>query len=139
MKRFHAHVSVQDLEQSINFYSALFGIPPARRERDYAKWMLDDPRINFAISASCGETGVNHLGLQTDTREELHEASMRAKAAGAETLDQTDAQCCYARSDKTWVSDPQGVRWEMFFTHGDIAVYGAEREREGAKAVCGCA
>ena len=139
MKRFHAHVSVRDLDESIRFYSALFGVEPAKREAGYAKWMLDDPRINFAISTTCGEAGVSHLGIQTDTRAELDGAAARAKAANAETVDQADAHCCYARSDKTWVSDPQGVRWETFFTHGDSTVYGEDRAREGAKANCGCA
>ncbi len=128
MKRFHVHVSVPDLGQSIRFYSTLFGTEPAVVKDDYAKWMLDDPRVNFAISQRGGAPGVNHLGLQTDSDTELevlHEQLQRADvAAHAEN----EIGCCYARSNKYWVTDPTGIAWETFHTLGSIPTFGA-RER----------
>jgi len=123
MKRFHVHVAVHDLEQSIRFYSTLFGTPPAVKKDDYAKWMLDDPRINFAISSRGGAPGVDHLGIQTDTAEELVELKARAQAADMALFDEGATTCCYARSDKHWVTDPQGVPWEHFHTLADIPVF----------------
>ena len=124
MKRFHVHVTVEDLDQSIRFYSTLFAAEPAVVKPDYAKWMLDDPRVNFAISQRGGAAGVDHLGLQVDSREELKEIGDRLDAAGRELYDRGEAHCCYARSDKAWVADTQGVSWETFFTFGQETVYG---------------
>jgi lactoylglutathione lyase len=144
MKRFHVHTHVEDLAKSIAFYSSMFGQPPTRVESDYAKWMLDDPRINFAISNRGGKPGVDHLGIQTDTEEELAELKARARAADLTLLDEGETTCCYARSEKHWVTDPQGVAWEHFHTLNDIAVF-SEREKAApaagasADACCGSA
>jgi catechol 2,3-dioxygenase-like lactoylglutathione lyase family enzyme len=127
MKRMHLHVSVPDLAQSIQFYETLFGAPPSVVKDDYAKWMLDDPRVNFAISAHDRPAGVDHIGIQVESPAELAELSGRLKAAGAETFDQQAATCCYARSDKSWVSDPAGVRWETFHTFGEAVTYGEDK------------
>jgi catechol 2,3-dioxygenase-like lactoylglutathione lyase family enzyme len=137
MKRLHVHVGVADLEQSVRFYSTLFGAAPTRLEADYAKWMLDDPRVNFAISArSDGAAGLSHLGIQADNQRELDQIAARAKDAGDSVLIETAASCCYARSNKAWVEDPTGIRWETFYTFGDITTYGqsAEATRLEAKA-----
>lgn len=134
MKRMHVHVGVTDLDQSIGFYSTLFGTEPSVVKDDYAKWMLDDPRLNFAISARGREIGVSHLGLQTDTEGELAELAGRLKAAGERTDDQEATTCCYAKSDKAWVSDPSGLRWETFFTFGEATVYGEDEPSEPSAA-----
>jgi glyoxalase/bleomycin resistance protein/dioxygenase superfamily protein len=126
MKRMHLHVSVPDLGQSIGFYATLFGAPPSVVKPDYAKWMLDDPRVNFAISQRGAAIGVDHVGIQVETAAELGELAGRLKEAGAHTVDETAATCCYARSDKTWVRDPAGVRWETFFTFGEATAYGED-------------
>lgn len=126
MKRLHLHVSVPDIAQSIAFYETLFGERPSVVKDDYAKWMLDDPRVNFAISKRGGAAGVDHVGIQVDSRAELDELSGRLKAAGATTFDQEATTCCYARGDKSWVSDPAGVRWESFFTFGEATQYGED-------------
>ena len=123
MKRFHVHVHVADLAHSVGFYSKLFAAEPARREGDYAKWMLDDPPLNFAISTRGGEPGVDHLGIQTDDAGELAALKARATAAGSALLDEGETTCCYARSEKHWVTDPQGVAWEQFHTLEDIPVF----------------
>ncbi len=133
MKRFHVHAHVQDLQKSIAFYSRMFDAAPTRVESDYAKWMLDDPRINFAISTRGGTPGVDHLGIQTDTGEELEELKARARAADLSLLDEGATTCCYARSDKYWVTDPQGIAWEQFHTLGDIPVF-SESARQPADA-----
>jgi catechol 2,3-dioxygenase-like lactoylglutathione lyase family enzyme len=132
MKRFHVHVHVDDLAKSVAFYSKLFAAEPARLEGDYAKWMLDDPRINFAISTRGNEKGVDHLGIQADDAAELAELKSRASAADLALFDQGEVTCCYAHSDKYWVTDPQGVAWEHFQTLASVPVY-SERKRE-AKA-----
>jgi catechol 2,3-dioxygenase-like lactoylglutathione lyase family enzyme len=124
MKRMHLHVSVPDLGQSIQFYATLFGAPPAVVKDDYAKWMLDDPRVNFAISAHDRPAGVDHIGIQVESSAELGELSARLKAAGAQTFDEEATTCCYAKSDKSWVSDPAGVRWETFYSFGEATTYG---------------
>ena len=124
MKRFHVNVSVADLGKSIEFYKTLFGEDPVIVKDDYAKWMLDDPRINFAINESTLARGVNHVGLQVDSAEELGEIQARLRAAQEKTFDQENAQCCYARSTKTWVRDPDSVSWETFVTHGQTTQYG---------------
>ncbi|ACG77443.1 lactoylglutathione lyase, glyoxalase family protein [Phenylobacterium zucineum HLK1] len=136
MKRLHLHVNVPDLDKSIAFYATLFGAQPSVVKDDYAKWMLDDPRVNFAIStraASTGAAGLDHVGVQVDSAAELAELAGRLKAAGAETFDQEATTCCYARSDKSWVSDPAGLRWETFFTFGEATTYGESPEEAQAK------
>jgi catechol 2,3-dioxygenase-like lactoylglutathione lyase family enzyme len=137
MKRLHLPVGVTDLAESIRFYETLFGAPPAVRHEDYAKWMLDDPRVNFAISARDRPAGVDHLGIQTDSAEELGALASRLKAAGAETFDQQATTCCYARSDKSWVRDPSGLRWETFHTFGEATSYGEDEALPEASACCG--
>jgi catechol 2,3-dioxygenase-like lactoylglutathione lyase family enzyme len=125
MKRLHLHVSVPDLAQSIQFYETLFGAAPTVVKDDYAKWMLDDPRVNFAISKQPNRAvGVDHVGIQVDSTAELAELSGRLKAAGAQTFDEEATTCCYAKSDKSWVGDPAGVRWETFYTFGEATTYG---------------
>jgi catechol 2,3-dioxygenase-like lactoylglutathione lyase family enzyme len=125
MKRLHLHVSVPDLAQSIAFYETLFGAPASVVKDDYAKWMLEDPRVNFAISTRAERaTGVDHVGIQVDSAAELGELSGRLKAAGAQTFDEQATTCCYAQSDKSWVADPAGLRWETFFTFGEATTYG---------------
>jgi catechol 2,3-dioxygenase-like lactoylglutathione lyase family enzyme len=139
MKRFHVHAHVADLPASIAFYSKMFAAEPARVEADYAKWMLDDPRINFAISTGGGNPGVDHLGFQTDTDEELAELKARARAADLTLLDEGEVSCCYARSDKHWLMDPQGIAWEHFRTLANIPVFGESTEpaaESKAKACC---
>jgi catechol 2,3-dioxygenase-like lactoylglutathione lyase family enzyme len=138
MKRLHVHVVVPDLDQSIRFYSTLFGAEPVRKEFDYAKWMLDDPRVNFAISTRLTRpVGVDHVGIQVDSRGELDELAGRLKAAGASTFDEEATTCCYAQSDKSWVNDPAGVRWETFFTFGNSTTYGEDVERPATAGACG--
>lgn len=133
MKRFHVHVSVGDLQKSIRFYSTLFGVAPARVEVDYAKWMLDDPFINFAISQRQAKVGVDHLGFQVEDASELQAATGRLRAADESMVEQTDAACCYTRSGKYWVTDPSGVAWETFHTLDSISVYGANIHSNKAK------
>jgi len=133
MKRFHVHVHVDDLAKSIAFYSKLFAAEPARVEPDYAKWMLDDPAVNFAISARGGALGIDHLGIQTDDPAELAAMKSRAEAADMALLDEGQTTCCYARSEKHWVTDPQGIAWEHFHTLADIPVF-----RETAPAAGAC-
>jgi catechol 2,3-dioxygenase-like lactoylglutathione lyase family enzyme len=124
MKRLHVHVGVQNLEQSIGFYSTLFGARPAVVKADYAKWMLDDPRLNFAISSGHAARGIEHLGIQVENRDELEEIYGRLKAADRAVLEEGRTTCCYATSEKSWISDPDGVLWEAFFTSGEATVYG---------------
>jgi catechol 2,3-dioxygenase-like lactoylglutathione lyase family enzyme len=123
MKRFHVHVSVRDVAAGIRFYSTLFGAAPAVVKDDYAKWMLDDPRLNFAISKRAFATGVDHLGLQVDDAAEFDALARRLQATDASTYAETGATCCYAKSDKHWVADPEGVAWEAFRTFGASASY----------------
>lgn len=139
MKRFHVHVAVSDLDQSIRFYELLFGVPPTVLKDDYAKWMLDDPRVNFAISARTGglDQGVDHLGIQVDDERDLAAIDARLKQAEQPVRNQVDAQCCYARSDKAWSVDPSGLSWETFHTHGAITTYGGDvAPRPGDGACC---
>jgi len=126
MKRFHVHVSVHDLEQSIRFYSALFGAEPAVKKPDYAKWMLEDPRVNFAISNRRAKAGIDHLGLQAENGGELEEIGTRLAQADVSTTAQKGANCCYAKSDKYWTVDPQGIAWESFHTLDSVPLYGTE-------------
>jgi catechol 2,3-dioxygenase-like lactoylglutathione lyase family enzyme len=137
MKRFHVHVAVSDLDQSIRFYSTLFGGEPSVRKTDYAKWMLDDPRVNFAISRRGGSAGVNHLGLQVESAEELAAMHEQLMAADRGMVEEKGADCCYARSDKYWVTDPAGIAWETFHSLGEIPVYGEEvATQDDASARC---
>lgn len=125
MKRLHVHVGVSDLQASIGFYSGLFGAQPTVTKPDYAKWMLDDPRVNFAISQKCGATkGIEHLGIQVENQTELGEVYGRLKAAGGPVLEEGQTTCCYARSEKSWIADPDKVMWEAFLTNGESTVYG---------------
>lgn len=137
MKRLHVHVSVADLQHSIRFYSTLFGTDPTVEKGDYAKWMLDDPRVNFAISQRGRKTGVDHLGMQAEDTAELELVGERLKAADAVGLAEKDTTCCYARSDKYWTEDPQGVRWENFLTHGESTTYSAAHHDVPLAACCG--
>jgi catechol 2,3-dioxygenase-like lactoylglutathione lyase family enzyme len=138
MKRFHVHVSVDDLAANVGFYSAVFGMPPTVTRPDYAKWMLDDPRVNFAISQRGGKAGLNHLGLQVDSEPEL--ATLRAQVAnaGIAAIEQAGAACCYATSDKYWTRDPQGIAWEAFHTLDSIPVFGDSKDVPDAAATGGC-
>lgn len=135
MKRFHVHVSVANLADSIRFYSTVFGEPPTVEKPDYAKWMVEDPRLNFAISQRGHAPGLNHLGMQVDSDAEL--AGLRESVAGAMPVkDNRDASCCYANSDKYWVTDPQGIAWETYHTLGDIPTFGGRAEGAGTDACC---
>jgi catechol 2,3-dioxygenase-like lactoylglutathione lyase family enzyme len=126
MKRLHVHVSVKDLAASIRFYRTLFDAEPAVTKVDYAKWMLEDPRVNFAISTHRQPVGVNHLGFQVDTDEELRGMRAQLEAADSRMLEESEQPCCYAKSDKYWVTDPTGIAWETFHTLGGIPVYGED-------------
>jgi catechol 2,3-dioxygenase-like lactoylglutathione lyase family enzyme len=126
MKRLHVHVSVQDLSASIRFYQTLFGAEPTVTKPDYAKWMLENPRVNFAISMHRQPVGVNHLGFQVDTDEELRGMRAQLEAADARMVEESEQPCCYAKSDKYWVTDPTGIAWETFHTLGGIPVYGED-------------
>jgi catechol 2,3-dioxygenase-like lactoylglutathione lyase family enzyme len=139
MKRFHVHIAVNDLAASIAFYSRLFGAAPAKEKPDYAKWMLDDPRLNFAISSRGHAPGLNHFGMQADSAEELAALKGLADgAAGGALLDQGEAACCYAKSEKHWVLDPQGLAWEHFLTMGDAVAYGKDTATPGADGAGAC-
>jgi hypothetical protein len=126
MKRFHLHVSVRNLDESIRFYSTLFAEQPAVRQSDYAKWLLEDPRMNFAISTHRQPVGVNHLGFQVDSDEELRGMHTQLLEADSRLIQENEQPCCYARSDKYWVTDPTGIAWETFHTLGNIPVYGED-------------
>ena len=133
MKRFHVHAHVEDLRASIAFYTKLFAAEPSRVESDYAKWMLEEPRINFAISTRGSKPGIDHLGIQADSEEELAELKARARAADLALLADGETTCCYARSDKYWVTDPQGIAWEHYHTLSNIAVF-SERPAQQAES-----
>ena len=137
MKRFHVHINVADLDASIGFYSTLFGAAPSMRKPDYAKWMLDDPRVNFAISQRDRAVGVDHLGLQADEAAELEAIGARLIAADKVALAEQGTTCCYAHSDKYWAEDPQGVRWETFHTHGEATTYSAPAHEQSGVSCCG--
>ncbi|MCA3241473.1 MAG: VOC family protein [Rubrivivax sp.] len=136
MKRFHVHAHVEELDKSIAFYSKMFGAEPTRVETDYAKWMLEDPRINFAISTRGAKLGVDHLGIQADSEEELQELKTRAQAADMALLDDGETTCCYARSDKYWITDPQGIAWEQFHTLGSIPVFSEQQAAASPSSAC---
>jgi len=144
MKRLHVHVAVHDLQQSIRFYSALFAVEPAVKKDDYAKWMLDDPRVNFAISTRSSKAGLDHLGIQAENGDELEDLGTRLAQADVAVTAQKGASCCYAKSDKYWTIDPQGIAWESFHTLDSVPMYGqdtrsraAESKNAGKAACCG--
>ncbi len=138
MKRFHVHVAVHDLQQSIRFYSALFAAQPAVLKDDYAKWMLDDPRVNFAISTRANKAGLDHLGIQAESGDELEEIGTRLAQADVSTTPQKGASCCYAKSDKYWTIDPQGVAWESFHSLDSVPVYGQDTRSRVEKSASAC-
>ncbi|WP_085317450.1 ArsI/CadI family heavy metal resistance metalloenzyme [Derxia lacustris] len=133
MKRFHVHLKVEDLDRSIGFYTRLFAAEPARIEGDYAKWMLTDPPVNFAISTRGAGSGLDHFGIQTDNADDLAELKSRAEAADLPLADDGLTTCCYARSEKHWITDPQGIAWEHFHTLDSIPVF---REDAAPASVC---
>jgi predicted enzyme related to lactoylglutathione lyase len=138
MKRMHVHVAVDDLQHAIGFYSALFAAQPSVIKTDYAKWMLDDPRVNFAISARGRQSGLDHLGIQVENSNELTEVYARLRQAGGAVIEQGQTNCCYAKSEKSWIDDPAGIAWETFLTTGESTDYGdgsGEREARVAKPV----
>jgi predicted enzyme related to lactoylglutathione lyase len=142
MKRMHVHVAVQDLQHSIGFYSALFATEPSVIKSDYAKWMLDDPRVNFAISARGRNPALDHLGIQVENKDELGDVYARLHKAGGNVIEQGQTNCCYAKSEKSWIDDPAGIAWETFLTTGESTDYGdgsGEREARTAhtKSCCG--
>jgi predicted enzyme related to lactoylglutathione lyase len=141
MKRIHVHVAVEDLRYSIGFYSALFATQPAVIKTDYAKWMLDDPRVNFAISTRGRQPGLDHLGIQVEDKEELQEVYARLQKAGGSVIEQGQTSCCYAKSEKSWIDDPAGIAWETFLTTGESTKYGdgtGERDARVAHATTCC-
>ena len=139
MKRLHVHVSVPDLQGSINFYNTLFGTEPTVAKDDYAKWMLDDPAVNFAISVGHGKKGINHLGLQFDSDEAVNDIQGRLEKAHISGMEQKNADCCYANSNKYWTVDPAGIPWEQFHTLADIPSFGDRPANTLNAAACGCA
>ena len=141
MKRLHVHVAVDDLDRSVAFYANLFAAAPTVLKPDYAKWMLDDPTVNFAISARGGKAGVEHLGIQVEDARELAEVYARLDQADAPVVAEGATTCCYAKSEKSWITDPQGVVWETFLTQGDATTYGTSATIDAltAKTACGCA
>jgi catechol 2,3-dioxygenase-like lactoylglutathione lyase family enzyme len=124
MKRFHVHLRVKNMEESIAFYTALFNTKPTVVKPDYAKWMLEDPRVNYAISSGHSENGIEHLGIQAETAEELQEVFQNLQTAKGTIKEEGECTCCYSKSQKSWITDPQGVDWEAFYTHGTATVYG---------------
>lgn len=126
MKRFHVHVCVDDIARSVRFYSTLFAAEPSIIKNDYAKWMLDDPKVNFAVSKRGSNVGLDHLGIQVEDRDELQEVWARLSEADAPVFQEGETTCCYARSEKSWIEDPQGISWETFLTTGESTQYGTE-------------
>lgn len=139
MKRLHVHIAVEDLDANIGFYSAMFQAEPSVRHLDYAKWMLDDPKVNFAISARGRKAGLDHLGIQVESGEELEAVNQGLAAAALPTEAQMDTACCYARSDKYWTVDPQGIAWEAFHSLGSIPMFGEEAVAEAPATSACCA
>lgn len=138
MKRLHVHVAVDNLETAVGFYSTLFAATPSVVKADYAKWMLDDPRVNFAISMRGARTGLNHLGIQVETENELAEVYGRLNKAGAPVQEEGKTTCCYAKSEKSWIDDPAGISWETFLTTGDSTDYGNSRPQDVRVAAAAC-
>jgi len=142
MKRLHVHVAVDDLQHSIGFYSALFAAQPSVIKSDYAKWMLDDPRVNFAISSRGRNAGLDHFGIQVENKDELNDVYARLHKAGGNVIEQGQTNCCYAKSEKSWIDDPSGISWETFLTTGESTDYGdgsGEREARIAHTKSCCA
>ncbi|MET0875083.1 MAG: ArsI/CadI family heavy metal resistance metalloenzyme [Pseudolabrys sp.] len=141
MKRMHVHVSVDNIENAVGFYSALFATKPAVVKHDYAKWMLDDPHVNFAISSRGDSPGLDHLGIQVESEDELQDVYSRLRGAGQNVIEEGKTTCCYAKSEKSWVDDPAGISWETFFTTGESTNYGTSFEKGArvahTKACCG--
>lgn len=135
MKRLHVHIAVDDLEKSIGFYSTLFGAKPTKQKTDYAKWMLDDPRVNFAISSRGAKAGIDHLGIQVEAAEELEGLRERMKKADLGLFDEGETTCCYAESDKSWVKDPSGIAWETYHTMADAELFN-KAAGESTSACC---
>jgi catechol 2,3-dioxygenase-like lactoylglutathione lyase family enzyme len=141
MKRMHVHVAVEDIRQSVRFYATLFAAEPTVLKPDYAKWMLDDPRVNFAISQRGAKPGIDHVGIEVENEAELADVYGRLRQAERPVLEEKATTCCYAKSDKQWIADPQGVAWETFLTHGESTVYGsggAVQTLAAESAACGC-
>lgn len=138
MKRFHVHVAVHDLQQSIRFYSTLFAAEPTVRKDDYAKWQLDDPRVNFAISARGRKAGLDHLGIQAENGVELEDIGARLARADVALTPQKGASCCYAKSDKYWTLDPQGIAWESFHTLDSVPVFGGDTAANATERKSAC-
>lgn len=136
MSRLHVHIAVQDLDHNIRFYSAMFGTPPSVVREDYAKWDLEEPAVNFAISTRGKTTGLDHVGIQAESDEELHALQARLEAAGVSGATQTDTACCYARSDKYWSLDPQGIAWEAFHTLDTIPTFNTSEESAASQGCC---
>ena len=136
MKRFHIHVGVTNLEKSVQFYSTLFGQNPTKLKEDYAKWMLEDPRLNFAISTRVGENGVDHLGIQVESSPELDEITERLKKADLGVYDEGETTCCYSESNKAWVKDPSGLAWETYQNMADAEVFSAKKTESGNTSCC---
>jgi catechol 2,3-dioxygenase-like lactoylglutathione lyase family enzyme len=136
MKRLHVHVAVENLDASIRFYSHLFASEPTVRKDDYAKWMLDDPRVNFAISSRSSTAGIEHLGIQVESPVELADVYSRLRRADAPVLEEGKTTCCYAKSEKAWIQDPQGVKWETFLTTGESTTYGADTVNNPPSSCC---
>jgi len=136
MKRLHVHVSVDDVAKSVQFYNTLFAAEPVVRKDDYAKWMLEDPRVNFAISKRGGEAGIRHLGIQVEDRAELADVYSRLRRAEAPVLEEGATTCCYAKSEKSWIEDPQRIQWETFLTTGESTVYGSDPVVEAKTRSC---
>lgn len=138
MKRLHVNISVTDLDDSVGFYNSLFNAEPSVLKPDYAKWMLDDPRVNFAITTRGQRKGLDHLGIQVENNGELDEVYDRLKTAGAPVIEEGATTCCYAESEKSWIFDPEGIAWETFLTHGESPVYGSDniQIRDASTACC---
>ena len=136
MSRLHVHIAVDHLERNIAFYTAVFGSDPVVRKADYAKWRLDEPKVNFAISARGRKSGLDHLGIQAEDERELADIRARLESAGIAGLEQSGTTCCYARSDKYWVTDPQGIAWESFHTLGEAPMFGEHAEGAESGACC---
>lgn len=134
MKRLHVHVAVENLEESVKFYSTMFGAQPVKLKSDYAKWLLDDPRVNFAISARGRKPGLDHMGIQVDEDSELAEVRGRLKQAEVKTMDEGETTCCYSKADKTWVLDPAGVAWEAYRNMADVEFFGRDQDLQTPKS-----
>ena len=134
MKTLHIHIKTEDLDRSVAFYNAMFGVKPTKLEADYAKWLLDEPRANISLSTHCGAPGVDHVGISVDSREALEEIADRLRDEGSSLMEEEATTCCYAQSNKYWARDPQEAVWELFQTFGESETYGAEPERELIKA-----